>query len=163
MKHRLKKSIVFIFALITILVACKKSSSDNSCVSTNGVPTTAEISALKSFITSSSISATQDPAGFFYQIISTGYGTSPSLTDSVSVAYKGTLTNGQVFDSTATGESRKFLLGSLIKGWQQGIPLIKRGGEIILYLPPSLAYGCNAIGPIQAGSNLIFNVRLLNF
>lgn len=156
----MKRTSLFILALILVFAACKKSST-NTCTLTMGTPSTSEVASLQSYITSKSIPATQHPDGFFYQVVSTGYGNTPALTDSVDVTYKGTLTSGQVFDSTKAGTSIKFLLSDLILGWQKGIPLIKRGGEINLYLPPSLGYGCYPVGPIPANSNLIFNIHLL--
>ena len=68
--------------------------------------------------------------------------------------------NGSVFDQNQAGVT--FTLSQLILGWQKGIPLIKKGGSIKLYLPPSLGYGCNAVGAIPPGSNLIFSIDLID-
>jgi FKBP-type peptidyl-prolyl cis-trans isomerase FkpA len=82
------------------------------------------------------------------------------------VKYKGQLTNGNVFDQTTTPVS--FNLGSLIEAWKKGIPMIKPGGKIKLYCPPSLAYGSQVIRDnagntvIPANSILIFEVELTN-
>jgi FKBP-type peptidyl-prolyl cis-trans isomerase len=77
------------------------------------------------------------------------------------VAYKGQLTNGNVFD-----QQLKYVfstLGSLIDGWRQGLPLIKKGGEIKLYIPPSLGYGSDNSNPsIPPNSILIFDVTLID-
>jgi FKBP-type peptidyl-prolyl cis-trans isomerase FkpA len=59
------------------------------------------------------------------------------------------------------------LLGQVIPGWQKGIPLVKGGGSINLYIPPSLGYGANAYPPtgtviIPGGSNLVFNVNVIS-
>jgi FKBP-type peptidyl-prolyl cis-trans isomerase FkpA len=48
----------------------------------------------------------------------------------------------------------------LILGWQYGIPLVKAGGRIMLYLPPSLGYGSQSTGTIPANSVLIFDITL---
>ena len=45
-------------------------------------------------------------------------------------------------------------------GWQYGIPLVKAGGRIMLYLPPSLGYGAQTVGSIPANSVLIFDITL---
>ena len=77
------------------------------------------------------------------------------------VKYKGYLTNGTCFDSTKTSLPT-FTLGQLIVGWQKGIPLIKAGGAIRLFIPPSMGYGSNTVGPIPANSNLIFEIKLVD-
>src|SRR5450432_2086788 len=137
---------LFIIALSIGMLSChKKSSAD--CNST-GVPNAAEIATLQSYLTSNSITAIQDPGGFFYQIIAAGSGATPVLASKVSVRYTGKLLNGTVFDTNASGPVATFLLSGVIRGWQLGLPLIKKGGSINLYLPPSLAYGCDSNGPI---------------
>jgi FKBP-type peptidyl-prolyl cis-trans isomerase FkpA len=101
----------------------------------------------------------QDPRGFYYNIISPGTGTNPSQSSKVTVLYTGALTSGTVFDQTGTNPAT-FNLNQLILGWQYGLPLIKAGGRIMLYLPPQLGYGSTAAGSIPANSNLIFDITL---
>lgn len=76
------------------------------------------------------------------------------------VNYLGRLTNGDVFDQ---GNGVEFALSKLVIGWQEGIPLIGAGGKIKLYLPPSLAYGSQAVSGIPANSILVFDIDLLGF
>lgn len=81
----------------------------------------------------------------------------------VSVHYIGTLLDGTKFDSSYDrGEPIKFTLGAgqVIPGWEQGIIGMKVGGERTLTIPPELAYGDRAIGPIPANSTLKFEVKL---
>jgi len=127
-----------------------------------GNPTAEEMTLLQNHITSNGITATQHSSGtFFYRIIAQGSGATPTLANTVTVKYTGTLTNGTVFGQDPSGSA--FLLSSLIIGWQRGLPLIQKGGSIILYLPPSLAYGCNASVPgIPAGSITIFSIELVD-
>lgn len=157
----------FILALFVFsLYACSKTSNSrvNNCVSTNGVPTTAEVDSLQRYLTSKSITATKDSRGFFVETLGAGYGIDNPLPNSnVTVKYKGTLTNGTVFDSTATGTTASFPLGGVILGWQYAIPQMKKGAIINLYLPPSLGYGCSASSKIPTSSILIFRVELVNF
>jgi len=82
----------------------------------------------------------------------------------VTVNYKGTLTNGTQFDSSYDrGEPFSFVLGSgfVIKGWDQGVAGMKVGGKRKLTIPPSLGYGAQVAGTIPANSTLIFEIELL--
>ena len=102
-------------------------------------------------------------SGIQYKIIESGTGANPTATDSVLAHYKGTLINGEEFDSSYTrGEPVEFSLSGVIPGWTEGVQLIKEGGKIELVLPPELAYGDRALPQIPANSVLIFEVELLN-
>lgn len=116
---------------------------------------------IRDYIKAHNIQAVKHESGLYYQIIKPGNGEKPALTDSVSVHYKGYLTNGQQFDGTTTTPAT-FLLGQLIIGWQIGIPLIKEGGEILLLVPSSMGYGTSSVGPIPPNSVLVFNVELVD-
>ena len=156
--------LIAITALAFTLGGCLKSdsSSVNNCVSnTSGVPTAAELSALQSYLTSNSISATQDPGGFFYMIHTQGTGAYPIQSSKITVKYTGKLTDGSVFASDLTGNAL-FNLSDLILGWRRGLPLIQKGGSITLYIPPSLGYDCATKPGIPSRSNLIFDIELLN-
>jgi FKBP-type peptidyl-prolyl cis-trans isomerase FklB len=101
-------------------------------------------------------------SGLQYEVIEEGSGESPDAGDQVKVHYTGTLPDGTVFDSSRErGEPVTFALGDVIPGWTEGLQLMKEGGRMKLYLPPSLAYGPGgnrSIGPNQA---LVFDVELL--
>jgi hypothetical protein len=93
-----------------------------------------------------------------------GQGAEAKDGDTVFVHYTGTLTNGQVFDSSIPrGEPFSFQLGQgmVIQGWEIGIKGMKVGGKRHLVIPASLAYGDRAIGSIPANSTLVFDVELL--
>lgn len=102
---------------------------------------------------------TSDPRGFYYKIVTPGTGAVPAANSKVSVLYAGKLTNGTVFDQSGPTPVT-FTLNQLILGWQYGLPLIKTGGRILLYLPPQLGYGSSAVGSIPANSILIFDITL---
>jgi FKBP-type peptidyl-prolyl cis-trans isomerase FkpA len=147
-------------AFVFISTGCKKSS-DPGCTLTepNIVAPAAEVANLQAYVSANHPAAIQHPSGFFYEITAAGTGTvTPASCSAVTVKYTGTLTNGTVFDSNTTGVS--FVLGQLIVGWQKGLPLIKKGGSIKLYIPPSLGYGSSAVGSIPPNSNLVFVIQL---
>jgi len=103
-------------------------------------------------------------SGLKYQVLKQGTGaTSPKATDTVKVHYHGTLTNGTVFDSSVQrGEPLSFPLNRVIKGWTEGLQLMKVGDKFKFEIPPDLAYGPNSPTPaIPPNSTLVFEVELL--
>ncbi|WP_162673704.1 FKBP-type peptidyl-prolyl cis-trans isomerase [Gemmata massiliana] len=81
----------------------------------------------------------------------------------VVVHYTGWLTDekGTKFDSSlGRGEPAQFQLGSLIKGWQEGIPGMKPGGVRRLKVPAELGYGARGAGPIPPNATLVFEIEL---
>ncbi|MEO6254067.1 MAG: FKBP-type peptidyl-prolyl cis-trans isomerase [Ferruginibacter sp.] len=156
----IRKLLTF-FICCVVLSSCKKD--DNSCPYTvSGVVVPAsEIANLQTYITANHPTAIQHPGGFFYEINAAGTGTvTPTVCSTISVTYAGYLTNGFKFDESITPVS--FPLGRVIVGWQRGVPLVKKGGSINLYLPPSLGYGSNAVGSIPPNSILIFTIQLVD-
>lgn len=102
--------------------------------------------------------------GMQYIVLKKGEGTTnPTLQDKVTTHYHGTLINGAVFDSSVErGEPATFPLNGVIKGWQEGIPLMTEGSKYRFFIPSNLAYGDRAMGAsIPAGSTLIFEVELI--
>jgi len=104
-------------------------------------------------------------SGLQYIIEKEGDGNNPSPGQNVSVHYSGYLLDGTKFDSSHDrGEPITFPIGQgrVIKGWDEGISLLKVGGKAKLIIPPDLGYGDRAIGPIPPGSILIFDVELVD-
>lgn len=100
--------------------------------------------------------------GLKYMVVKEGDGKSPTATDNVTVHYTGTLLDGTVFDSSVErGEPATFPLNGVIKGWTEGLQLMKEGGKYIFYIPSDLAYGPQGGGPIPPYSDLIFEVELI--
>lgn len=94
-----------------------------------------------------------------------GQGETVQSGDTISVHYVGTLTNGQVFDSSRDrNEPFTFTIGQggVIKGWDEGLIGMKVGGTRRLTISPEYGYGDRGIGPIPPNSTLIFEVELLN-
>ena len=99
-------------------------------------------------------------SGLQYKILQPGSGKTPKPTDEVTVNYRGTLTNGNEFDSSyERGEPSTFRLDNVIKGWTEGLQLLREGGKIQLVVPPELAY--NKRGPL-AHRTLMFDVELIS-
>src|SRR5438094_1868623 len=103
-------------------------------------------------------------SGLQYKAIKDGTGAQPKATDTVTVNYRGTLINGTEFDSSyKRGEPASFPLNGVIKGWTEGLQLMKVGSKYQFFVPPNLAYGERAVGPdIAPNSTLIFEVELLD-
>ena len=103
------------------------------------------------------------PSGLQYEVIKMGEGPKPQLTDSVECHYRGTLINGQVFDSSMDrGETATFPLQGVIKGWTEILQLMPVGSKWKVVIPADLAYGDRGAGQmIQPGSTLIFIIELI--
>ena len=105
------------------------------------------------------------PSGLRYQIINPGNGDSPKKGDTVKVHYKGMLLDETVFDSSykrAQPIEFNVGIGQVIKGWDEGIMLLKKGDKAKFIIPSGLAYGeAGAGGVIPPNATLIFEVELL--
>jgi len=109
---------------------------------------------------------TQLPSGLQYKITQKGSGKSPKAGDKITAHYTGKLTNDTVFDSSVKrGTPFQFKLGKgqVIKGWDEGFALLKKGEKATFIIPPGLAYGSTARGKIPADATLIFEVELIDF
>lgn len=106
--------------------------------------------------------ATKTASGLAYKMIKDGTGAMPTSTDTVEVHYHGTLADGTVFDSSVErGKTISFPLDRVIKGWTEGLQLMKEGGKAKFVIPAELAYGDAGAPPkIPGGATLIFEVEL---
>ncbi|WP_432648883.1 FKBP-type peptidyl-prolyl cis-trans isomerase [Methylomarinum roseum] len=102
-------------------------------------------------------------SGLQYEIIEQGEGASPAASDNVTVHYKGTTIDGNVFDSSYDrGAPATFPLNRVIAGWTEGLQLMKEGAKFRFYIPAELAYGERGAGrEIGPNSTLIFDVELI--
>src|SRR5205823_6476998 len=102
-------------------------------------------------------------SGLQYKVEKEGAGPQPKGTDMVTVNYRGTLIDGTEFDSSyKRGQPATFPLNGVIKGWTEGLQLMKTGSKYQLFVPASLAYGERAVRPeLGANATLIFEVELL--
>lgn len=102
------------------------------------------------------------PSGLQYEVLTAAEGEKPTATDRVTTHYRGTLIDGTQFDSSYDrGQPATFPLNGVIAGWTEALQLMSPGAKWRLYIPPELAYGERAQGPIPANSTLIFDVELI--
>jgi FKBP-type peptidyl-prolyl cis-trans isomerase len=168
-------SIKLSFALMAAvcLAGCDKpaaTSSDNKTppppptASSTPAPAAAPASPAPAASSAASAEWKTTASGLKYQVLKQGNGpASPKATDTVKVHYHGTLLNGTVFDSSVErGQPISFPLNRVIKGWTEGLQLMKVGDKFKFEIPPDLAYGPNSPSPkIPPNSTLVFEVELL--
>ncbi|HUP12680.1 MAG TPA: FKBP-type peptidyl-prolyl cis-trans isomerase [Niastella sp.] len=163
-------SITTLFASVFIFSSCSKNKSEPQPCTYDSCATKApasEILAVQHYLDSAGITATQHCSGLFYTIETAGAGNAPNACQDIGVRYKGMLTNGNVFDSS--NQEIPLNLGFVIQGWRNTVPMLKQGGKMTLYIPPTLGYGkdpqYNPRKPtevlIPGNSILIFNVELV--
>jgi FKBP-type peptidyl-prolyl cis-trans isomerase len=102
-------------------------------------------------------------SGLRYRKVSgTADGPRPTPTDTVTIHYVGRFIDGAEFDSSVVrGEPATFPLPRLIRGWQEGVPLMSVGDRFEFAIPWSLAYGPVGRGPIPGGATLLFTIDLI--
>ena len=117
------------------------------------------------YLTANGVKASKTDLGIYYSIVTPGKGANPNTGDTISVHYTGKFLDGKVFDSSANaGKPLEFPVGFgfVIKGWDEGLKLVKIGEKGILYIPSGLAYGpAGAGGVIPPDAVLIFEVELV--
>lgn len=93
-----------------------------------------------------------------------GEGDHPTPTDTVTINYEGKLITGSIFDSSyQRGQPATFPLPQLIKGWRDGVPMMRKGETWEFIIPADMAYGARARSGIPANSTLIFKIELIDF
>ena len=103
----------------------------------------------------------ETPSGLLFEVITEGEGTPPGLNDTARVTYTGALADGTVFDSTE--KPIDLPVSGVVKGFSEGLQMMKPGGTYRLFIPASLGYGDKgAGGVIPPGAALDFTVTLLD-
>jgi FKBP-type peptidyl-prolyl cis-trans isomerase FklB len=101
------------------------------------------------------------PSGLQYRIIKSGSGQTPAADDFVTVAYKGALVDGYVFEQTKPGETKDLPAGKVIPGWKEALSLMKEGDEWELVIPSELAYGATRTEAVPSNQVLVFDMQLI--
>jgi FKBP-type peptidyl-prolyl cis-trans isomerase len=151
-KNRLFLKIIILFIITGIGFVSCKTTEENSFEK--------EMEILNDYLKTNNITVAPTASGLYYIELREGTGEKANAGDTVTVKYIGKLLNGTVFDSgTFT-----FILGkgTVIKGWDEGIAMMRKGGVAQLIIPSNLAYGANGAGTIQPYTTLLFSVELLD-
>lgn len=162
---KIRSVTLVILCFVVALAACTKSESDALMDSVNRSKDEEE--AFLKYITKNNIdSVMRDPSGMFYRIVREGSGTGIKLTSVPTIIFTTQLPSGKVVQSSlgvpSNLDGRK--LNAHIPGWQVGIPRIKRGGRIILFIPSSMAYGSAGVDNlIPPNTPLISEIDLVDF
>lgn len=102
------------------------------------------------------------PSGVQYRIIEEGEGSRPGMEDTVKVHYRGSKINGHEFDSSfARGVPEEFPVNTVLRGWQEVLPLMKTGATWQIFVPPELAFGARGNPPVGPNEALMFDLKLV--
>lgn len=125
-----------------------------------------EADRIKAYLAKNNISVEPTTSGLYLLIEEEGYGAKPRKGDRVKVHYSGTLLDGKKFDSSwDRGTPFEFVIGQgrVIKGWDEGIAMLKVGSKATLIVPSKLGYGERGAGrDIPPYAPLIFEVELID-
>ena len=145
----------YIFSLLLLsvfLLSCAKKKAEKQAAE--------DVTIIQNYIADNSLLANSTSSGLYYVRNVVGAGESCNAFSTVTVAYKGYFTDGTVFDESPA-EGITFGLQYVIKGWTEGIPYFKTGGNGILLIPSALGYGRSGRGSIPGNSVLIFDIELI--
>lgn len=165
----MKPSFLIYVLILMLSLACAEKAPETKATRTAPVElgkSIAEIdeAKIKNWLAENSLEVESLPSGLHYVIENPGQGEKPTLRSLVEVHYHGTTLDGKVFDSTLKRGPIRFPLAKLIRGWQEGIPLVGKGGKIKLIVPSGMAYGDRQVSPeVGPNSVLIFDIELIDF
>lgn len=126
----------------------------------------AEPGLIQKYLKDHNITVKPTPSGLYYIEKAKGTGVQPTVGKKVYVHYKGTLLNGTKFDASRDRGEQPFEFelgkGQVIKGWDEGIAMMRKGGKATLIIPSAIAYGDRDMGEIKPFSTLVFEVELID-
>ena len=140
------RSIILIIVVLPITFSC---SDDEGLSPTEQLE--ADIQAIDEYLMTENINAETHESGIRYVVKEIGGGLSPSVSDDITVKYRGYFFSGETFDSNSEGFT--FNLSRLIPAWQYMIPEMAVGGKMTIYSPSGYCYGS------QGTSNIPPNTR----
>lgn len=152
----MKKLIIILFVLASGLSSCKKDATVAPASTPQSVIDNGDI---QTYLKANNITATKDSSGLYYQIITQGTGVNPTANSTITANYSGKYLDGTSF---TTGNLPPTKLSGLIQGWIIGIPFVKVGGRIVLYIPSGLGYGHSPTNGIRSDAVLIFTIDLFS-
>ncbi len=119
---------------------------------------------IKKYIADNKLKVTRTESGLYYVVTSAGSGDAPQTGQMVDVHYKGSLLSGEEFDSSKENPlSFAYNTGGMIKGFDEGVGMLKKGGKATLIIPSHLAYGPQERGEkIKPFSILRFDIELVD-
>ncbi len=140
---------------ISVTTSCKKDYTDWEKLRK------AEIADRANYIREHNITTKPTESGLYYIETKKGTGLKPRKGRDVHVKYTGKLLNGTVFDSS---DSFHFVFDTeqVIKGWNEGIGYMRKGGKATLIIPSKLAYGAYGFGDVPKYQTLVFDIEILN-
>ena len=132
-------------------------------VAKNEAKEAAEKAAMEKMLNETYGNAQRTASGLRYIVEKEGTGKAPLATDNVTVHYSGYLLNGKKFDSSVDrGQPASFGLNQVIRGWTEGLQLMKEGGKTKFIIPSDLGYGdAGYPGVIPPKAWLVFDVELI--
>ena len=103
-------------------------------------------------------------SGVLYQVVTSGTGKTPKLSDRVKVKYEGRHVDGRVFDKSKGEEPQEFRVDRTVAGWQEVLPLMREGDKWEVVIPSHLAYGAKGspFGNIGSNETLAFTIELVD-
>lgn len=149
------------FLLLVIFAACFSSCRKIVTNDTTTSQAATDDALIQAYIKQYNVTATKDPSGLYYQIITPGTGAHPTDASNITVGYTFTLIDGTVIENRSSTYFSN--LGGLVQGWRIGLPKIGTGGKILLLIPSALGYGTTGSNSVPANAVLVYTITLQGF